>query len=288
MDVIVKEVQVKSVLTKTHLPIGDFAINPYVGCTHACKYCYACFMKRFTGHTETWGDFIDVKFWNEIKNPQKYSGKSFFLGSVTDPYNPQEEKFERTKKFLETFQGVDVFINIQTKSDLVLRDLDLLKKFSRVRVGFSINTLDENFKDDMDKAVSIQRRMAAMEKIHRAGIFTACFISPIFPGITDAKKIIDATKDKCNYIWLENLNLRGNYRPIIFDYIKNKYPHLTKLYTDIYSKKDMSYWRDLDAELREYAKEIGLPYVRNQDDTEKNFDEPPTIVNYFFHETVKK
>ena len=74
------------------------------------------------------------------------SEKSFFMSSVTDPYNPQEEKFQRTRKFLEAFQGVDINLSIQTKSDLILRDLDLIKTFKNVRVGFSINTLDENFK----------------------------------------------------------------------------------------------------------------------------------------------
>ena len=55
--------------------MGGYSVNPYVGCTHGCKYCYASFMKRFTGHTEPWGTFLDVKYWPEIKNPQKYRGQ---------------------------------------------------------------------------------------------------------------------------------------------------------------------------------------------------------------------
>ena len=62
----IKEIEVKDILTKTNIPIGDFAINPYVGCSHGCKYCYASFMKRFTGHTEPWGTFIDAKSWKSI------------------------------------------------------------------------------------------------------------------------------------------------------------------------------------------------------------------------------
>lgn len=88
---IVNEIQVKSVLSKSNLPVCEYSVNPYVGCTHACKYCYASFMKRFTNHLEPWGDFLDVKYWAEIKNPQKYAGKELFIGSVTDPYNPQEK-----------------------------------------------------------------------------------------------------------------------------------------------------------------------------------------------------
>ena len=155
----IKKIEVKNIITKSNLPVADFSVNPYVGCTHACKYCYACFMKRFTNHAEEWGSFLDVKFWREIKNPQKYAGKSFFMSSVTDPYNPQEEIFCRTRNFLETFQDVDINLSLQTKSDLILRDLDLLKKFKNIRVGFSINTLDENFKNDMDNAAPIERRI---------------------------------------------------------------------------------------------------------------------------------
>ena len=159
MEPIVNEVTVKTVITKSNLPVCDYSINPYVGCTHACKYCYASFMKRFTGHTEPWGTFLDVKHWEQIKNPGKYRGKEFFVGSVTDPYNPQEMEYKRTRGFLEQLQGSGAKISIQTKSDLVLRDMDLIKTFPDARVGFSINTLDEDFKNDMDKAVSIERRL---------------------------------------------------------------------------------------------------------------------------------
>ena len=92
---IIKEIQVKSILSKSNLPVCEYSVNPYVGCTHACKYCYASFMKRFTNHPEPWGEFLDVKYWAKIKNPKKYEGKELFIGSVTDPYNPQEEIYRR-------------------------------------------------------------------------------------------------------------------------------------------------------------------------------------------------
>lgn len=85
---IIREIQVKSVLTKSNLPVSDYSVNPYVGCTHACKYCYASFMKRFARHPEEWGTFLDVKYWPAIKNSQKYCGKELFFESVKDPYNP--------------------------------------------------------------------------------------------------------------------------------------------------------------------------------------------------------
>jgi hypothetical protein len=134
--------------------------------------------------------------------PEKYAGKEFFFGSVTDPYNPQEETYRRTRTLLEQLQGKcdGIKISIQTKSDLVLRDIDLIKTFPNARVGFSINTLDESFKNDMDRAVSIERRLAAMKKLHDEGVRTTCFISPIFPGITDVPAIIDRVKKQCNLV----------------------------------------------------------------------------------------
>ena len=95
--VIIREIQVKSVVTKSNLPVSDYSVNPYTGCTHACKYCYACFMKRFTGHAEPWGEFLDVKFWPEIRKPEKYAGKELFFGirmcSQQRPRHPTKQKF---------------------------------------------------------------------------------------------------------------------------------------------------------------------------------------------------
>ncbi|MCM1362751.1 MAG: radical SAM protein, partial [Clostridiales bacterium] len=179
-------------------------------------------------------------------------------------------------------------LSIATKSDLILRDLDLIKTFPDARVSWSINTLDEAFKDDMDKAVSIERRLAAMKAFHKAGVRTTCFISPIFPGITDVKAIIEQAKEHCNLIWLENLNLRGSYKAVIMNYIKEKYPALLPLYQDIYNRSDRSYWEALDTELKEYAIEIGLDYVTNDDSMSRPFDAPPVIVNYFYHSEIKK
>ena len=285
---IIKKIQTKGVLTKSNLPVGDYSVNPYVGCPHACKYCYAGFMKRFTNHSEPWGEFLDVKYWPEIKNPEKYAGKELFISSVTDPYNPQEEKFQRTRALLEQLKGSGVKLSIQTKSDLVLRDIDLIEKFPEARVGFSINTLDEDFRADMDQAVSIERRLAAMKKLHDAGIRTSCFMSPIFPGITDVEAIIDRVKNQCNYIWLENLNLRGSYKSTILQYIREKYPDLYPLYEEIYIQGSRTYWEALDERVRVYSMQNSLEYVRDDNTINKPFDEPPIIVNFFYHEEIKK
>ncbi|MCM1261034.1 MAG: radical SAM mobile pair protein B [Prevotella sp.] len=284
----IKEIKVKSIFTKSNLPVSDFSVNPYVGCSHACKYCYASFMKRFTNHPEQWGTFVDIKYWDKVKNPKKYCGKELFVGSVTDPYMPLEEKYKRTRALLEEMQGSGCTISIATKSDLVVRDIDIIKTFPDARVSWSIDTLDEEFKNEMDYSVSIERKIEAMKKFHRAGIRTTCFISPIFLKITNVKEIILKTKDYCNLIWLENLNLRGEYKTTILNYIKEKHPNLYPLYDEIYNKGKRDYWEKLNEEIIEFCKEQNLEYVRNDDSVKRGINEPPIVVNYFYHEEITK
>ena len=288
MQTIVNYVDVKSVLTKSNLPVSDYSVNPYVGCAHACKYCYASFMKRFTGHPEPWGTFVDIKHWPDIKNPKRYAGKELFLGSVTDPYQPLEETACRTRALLEQMQGSGCSLSIATKSDLVLRDLDLIKTFPNARVSWSINTLDENFRADMDCAASIERRLAAMKAFHDAGVRTTCFISPIFPGITDIPAIIRRAKTQSNLIWLKNLNLRGGFKAEIMQYIAEKYPHLLLLYQQIYNKNDMTYWKILDQKVAEYAESKGLLYVVDREPFLRDPTGKPVIINYFYHAQIRQ
>ena len=84
----VSQTTAKAVLVKSNLPASDYVANPYTGCPHKCRYCYAEFMKRRTGHTEDWGDFIDIKSYESMKLPRDLAGKTVLLSSVTDPYNP--------------------------------------------------------------------------------------------------------------------------------------------------------------------------------------------------------
>lgn len=285
---ILQEIETKSVLTRSNLPVSDYSVNPYVGCAHACKYCYASFMKRFTGHAEPWGEFVDVKRWPVIRHPERYAGKELFFGSVTDPYQPLEETHRRTRALLEQLQGSGCRISIATKSDLVLRDLELIKTFPGARVSWSINTLDEGFRQQMDSAVSIERRLAAMKAFHDAGVRTTCFISPIFPGITNVPAIIRRARAQCNLVWLENLNLRGGYKAAILNYIQEKHPGLLPLYQAIYQKNDRTYWAMLDEELRRFTAAEGLAYLRADDSARRPFGEPPIVVNYFFHEQITR
>ena len=257
--ILIGEVETKNIMTKSSLPVGGYSVNPYVGCTHGCKYCYASFMKRFTGHTEDWGTFLDIKHWPEIKNPKKYAGQRIVIGSVTDGYLPQEEQFGNTRKLLQQLRGSGADILICTKSDLVVRDIDLLKELGQVTVSWSINTLNEEFKNDMDSAVSIERRLAAMKQVYDAGIRTVCFVAPVFPGITDFEAIFERVKDQCDLFWLENLNLRGGFKKTILDYIAERYPSLVPLYDEIYNHHNRSYFKSLEKKLKRWRRNMTVP-----------------------------
>ena len=286
-EIKIKFVDTKNIMTKSNLPVGGYSVNPYVGCTHACKYCYASFMKRFTGHDEQWGTFLDVKCWEKLKNPGKYKGQRVVIGSVTDGYNPSEEEYKNTRRLLEELKDSGAEILICTKSDLVLRDIDLLKQMNKVTVSFSINTLDEDFKNDMDKAVSIERRLSAMKTLYDEGIRTVCFVSPVFPGITDIRAIFERARNQCDLFWLENLNLRGGFKKDIMDYIKEKYPHLLPLYEEIYNKNNREYFENLRNDARQMAKEYNCPFVDNELPYGRAEKGHPVIVDYFYHEQIK-
>ena len=286
-NILIRDIETKNIMTKSTLPVGGYSVNPYVGCTHGCKYCYASFMKRFTGHTEPWGTFLDVQHWPVIKNPQKYKGQRVVIGSVTDGYLPQEAQFRNTRKLLEQLKNSGAELLICTKSDLVLRDLDLLKEMGKVTVSWSINTLEEAFQSDMDNAVSVERRLDAMKQIYDAGIRTVCFISPVFPGITDFEAIFHRVKEQCDLVWLENLNLRGAFKQEILDYIESKYPQLATLYHVIYTEGDRSYFRELEERARRLAEENDCPFADNELPYGRAKPGHPVIVDYFYHEEIR-
>jgi len=125
-----------------------------------------------------------------------------------------------------------------------------------------------------------------MRQFYEAGVDTTCFISPIFPGITDVEAIIRRAKNQCNLIWLENLNLRGDYKSKILKWVHENHPEFDQLYHDIYTRKDRTYWMQLDLALRGFTAAEGLPYVRNDDTVRSRHGEPPVVVNYFFHEEI--
>ncbi|MCX6737158.1 MAG: radical SAM protein [Candidatus Parcubacteria bacterium] len=202
---IIKEIQAKNILSKSK--VYDWTINPYIGCEHSCTYCYARFMKRFSGHKENWGEFVDVKInapellSQEIKKKKK--GKVWISG-VTDCYQPIEKKYELTKKCLEILQENNWPVTIQTKSPLVLRELELLKKFQEIEVGFTITTADEEIRKIFEpRTAPISERIEALDKLHQAGIKTFAMIAPLLPK---AEGLVSKLKGKVDYVIIDKMN----------------------------------------------------------------------------------
>jgi DNA repair photolyase len=267
----VKEIAVKSLLTRTRVPAGDYVINPYAGCPHGCIYCYAEFMKRFTGHQERWGEFLDVKRCTKKLNPARLAGKRIVLSSVTDAYNPLERKYRITRDLLGQLAQSSARISILTKSDLVLRDIDLITRIPHIQAGFSLNTLDDSVRKKLEPlASSVDKRIAAVQKLHEAGIRTYIFLSPMFPGITDFKAIIEACKPFTDEFWFENLNLRGAFRPAVMGYINKYHPNLSSLYDEIYRLKIPGYWEMMEGEIAGFCRKNHIPFI-----------------SYFYHEKIR-
>ena len=257
---IIKEIKVKNYLTKSNLPGIDFTINPYIGCSHKCRYCYASFMKKITNHSENWGNFIDIKLTEEEVDLKKIQNKTIFLSSVTDPYLSFEKEYLITRSILEEIKNSNCKLIITTKSSLILRDLDILKQIKNLTVCISINTIDEKFKNDMDKASSIKERIKTLKILHENNISTVAFISPIFPYITDIKDIIESVKDYVDFCWFENLKLRANYKKDILNYIKHNYKELYPKYLDIYFNENMSYFKNLSLVIKDICSKYNIKY----------------------------
>jgi DNA repair photolyase len=252
----IKEIKSKSILVKSGLSSVDYVVNPYIGCMHGCIYCYARFMKRFTGHKEEWGKFVDAKINapDLVKNGEKFRGKEVYFSSTTDPYHPPEVRYKLTRQILEKLIPFQPSITIQSKSDLIVRDIDLFKQFKKIITGISISTLDENVQKKIEPiGSSPQRRIEALKKMKKSGLKTYCFISPILPEITDWKAIIQKTKSFVDEYWFENLNLYPSIRGNILKFLRSYNPKLVKKYQEIYSKGN-PYWYDVEKEIATYCK----------------------------------
>ena len=255
---IIREISAAGILTRSNIPNTDLVVNPYIGCEHGCIYCYAEFMKRFTNHREPWGSFLDIKINADslVKPKGKYHKKRILFSSVTDPYLPHESKYKITRKILQKLISHQPSISILTKSELITRDIDILKQFKTIEVGISVSTTkDELAKQLEPHASSPLKRFAALKKCRDSGLKTYIFISPIFPYISDIGKIMKLTENHADYYMFENLNLRPTNRKKIFDFIKEFTPHLIEKYKVIYNKPyDLSYWDQLSVKIEELSK----------------------------------
>ncbi len=202
---IIKEVYAKTILSKSK--VMDYTVNPYIGCEHGCTYCYARFMKRFTGHKEKWGTFVDLKI-NAPKLLQREIKKKpvgrIWISGTCDPYQPLESKYELTKKCLEILSRNDWPITIQTKSPLVRRDSEILRKFSDVEIGFSIATANDQLRKLFEPdAPSIGERFETVEELHAMGFRVFVMIAPLLP---EAEYLVKHLRKNVDYVLIDKMN----------------------------------------------------------------------------------
>jgi DNA repair photolyase len=204
----IRKVYARSILTRTRIRGIDYCLNPYVGCGHGCRYCYATFMKKFTGHDDAWGTFVDVKVnaADLLKKALRRARKGeVIVSSVTDPYQPVEGTYRLTRACLELLTRSTLSISILTKSDLVVRDIDLLRKAENVEVGLTITTDSERMRKVFEPgSSSIKARIEALRRMHEADIPTYVFVGPILPMNPD--RLADSVAPFANSVLVDRMN----------------------------------------------------------------------------------
>jgi len=203
----VREIRSKTILSKSK--VYDYVINPYVGCQHACHYCYARFMKRFSGHKEPWGQFVDVKINAADLLRVEIAGKKrarVWISGVCDPYQPLEATYELTRRCVDILAQNNWPAVIQTRSSLVLRDVDILKEARDFEVGLTVTTADDEIRKLFEPhAPPILERLRTLDELHRAGIKTYAMIAPMLPG---AEALAKALAGKVGYVLVDRMNYR--------------------------------------------------------------------------------
>lgn len=211
MGIKVTKISVKAALSKTGIPGARYCLNPYVGCAHGCVYCYATFMKKYTGHTEPWGSFVDIKE-NAAEALRRQLGRAergrVMLSSVTDPYQPVEAREGLTRRCLEALLERQFPVEVLTKSPLVLRDLDLIKEFRDMTIGLTITTDDEEIRKAFEPhAPPIAARLEALRVLHEAGVETYVFVGPLLP--MDPVALAEKIHPYAGSVLIDRMNYRS-------------------------------------------------------------------------------
>ncbi|MBU1157932.1 MAG: radical SAM protein [Candidatus Thermoplasmatota archaeon] len=236
----VKLVKCKNAVSPSKLPGLDWAVNPYRGCEHGCAYCYVQDLTRFSLGS-TWGETVEVKA-NFAKQLKKELGKRvsgvYGIGTVTDPYQPAEARYELTRNCLQILKRFGASVSILTKSDLVLRDLDILSSWAGAEVGISLACVDEGVSSILEpRAPAPIRRLGALSKLVDAGIDTYLMAAPIVPELSDSEKMIHQLVDQVASVGVKKIMWdRYNPRPFADARMVSRFPHIE--ISDLHSPRD--------------------------------------------------
>jgi DNA repair photolyase len=192
--------RVKQLLTKATgaLQEADFTLNPYVGCSFACEYCYAAFFQPDEAKARDWGYWVEVKenALDLLRAEPRIAGAKVVVGSVTDPYQPVEKTTRLTRSLLEHMASIrpQPTVTILTRSPIAARDTDLLLRFERLKVYMSVTTDDDEVRKRYEPScASIGRRLEAVQKMAEAGVAMCLGLSPLLP-VTDVPKFAQAIR----------------------------------------------------------------------------------------------
>ena len=239
------ELEAKSILNRcsnTQMPFY-WTINPYRGCELACKYCYARYTHEYMGMED--GEEFERKIYNkkdasrvleEELSAAKLRDRPIAIGTATDPYQPAERRFFTTRSLLEVLaRRPGVSLSITTKSDLVVRDVDLLKQIQKVgsvHVNISITTVKARLARQLEpKAPTPKRRLAAVRSLAEQGIPVGVFIMPVIPLLTDdaagLNEIAKEAKEAgAAYLAARPLFLMPSAKKVFLPFIEEKFPQI--------------------------------------------------------------
>jgi DNA repair photolyase len=261
----IREIFCKSLLNKS--AICDYCINPYVGCQHGCLYCYAeYYTKKYTAHEEPWGSFVDIK----INAPQilkkeilKKKHGSIFISSLTDAYQPLEKKYELTRKILKILVPLKFSVIVQTKSCLVLRDIDILKQLKECEVGFTITTLDEKIRRIFEPFSSpVEKKLDALKSLKENGIKTYVFFGPVLPYLSDKnlEEYFETIKKlEVDEVMVDKLNLKPGIWKKLQPLLTKNFPDLSSKWHDALARKE--YYEMLKEKIKKIAKKNNIKTI---------------------------
>lgn len=259
------ETTCKSIINSSGIEGVHYAVNPYIGCTHACTYCYAKFMTRWHHKGEKWGSFVDVKMNAKeclLKDVEKRRKGVILLSSVTDPYQPAEKKYGVTKSLLEVLVDHDFPVEILTKSSLVTRDMALLSRFDEVEVGLTLTAFDEKVRKAFEPGASpIQERLDAMKLFSDAGIPTYAFLGPLLPFVSETgfEELLNRLAESVSRVIVDRLNIKaGNWRNIEAT-LEKHYPEMLGEFKEA-SKSSSVYYDSLRGKVRRMLDERAIPH----------------------------
>ena len=250
----------RPVLIPCNLDNFDYQVDPYVGCEHCCHYCYVL------NNAETdWSkeiliyENITEQLREELEpiTPQK-----IYMGYFTDPYQPCEAEYRQTRRVLKLFLDKDFSVSILTKSDLVLRDIDILQKMANASISVSVAFNDNHIRRQFEAhTIDTEARIAALHKLREAGIRTSALICPVIPYITEVIPLIDMLERCTDVIWIYGLSIQErsdrNWHNVE-DILNRHYRNLKEQIEAATFSKDHSYWIQLRQDLLRLQRERQL------------------------------